>query len=180
MPSLEGNLTWAPLAEHLGDVAKPVADAAGRVPSARVATIDPHLADTAAFCDAYDVDPATSANCVVVTGKRGDDKTMAAVLVLATDKADINGVVRRHLGARKISFADQDEAEIASGMVRGGITPIGLPGDWRLIIDERVVERGPVLVGAGVRGAKIIVDAAELAAQPNAEVLDLALNKDAS
>lgn len=180
MPSLEGNLSWAPLAEHLADVAKPVADASPSVPSARVAVIDPHLADTAAFCDAYDVDPSASANCVVVTGRRGDETTTAAVVVLATDRADINGVVRRHIGARKVSFADQAEAEIESGMVRGGITPIGLPQGWRLIIDARVMERQAVLVGAGVRGAKIIVDTAHLAAQPQAEVLDLALPSDES
>ncbi|RYI23780.1 hypothetical protein EVU97_03635 [Dermacoccus sp. 147Ba] len=180
MPSLEGNLSWAPIAERLDDVAKPVADAVNTVPSARVAIIDPHLADTAAFCDAYDVDPAASANCVVVTGRRGETKTTAAVLVLATDKADINGVVRRHLGARKISFADQSETEVESGMVRGGITPVGLPSDWKLLIDERVVERGEVLVGGGVRGAKIIVDAAELAGLPQAEVLTLAMTEETS
>lgn len=180
MPSLEGNLTWAPLAEHLADVAKPVAEASPSVPSARVAVIDPHLADTAAFCDAYDVDPAASANCVVVTGRRGDATATAAVVVLATDKADINGVVRRHLGVRKISFTDQADAEVESGMVRGGITPIGLPGSWRLIVDSRVLQRDAVLIGAGVRGAKIIVDTAELAAQPQAEVLDLALTREDS
>lgn len=174
MPSLEGNLTWTPLSEQLDAVAKPVADVAFRVPSARVAVIDPHLADTTEFCDAYDVDPGVSANCVVVAGRRGETTTYAAVLVLATDKADINGVVRRHIGARKISFADQDATEAASGMVRGGITPIGLPADWKLLIDERVVAKGDVLIGGGVRGAKIIVDAADLAAQPGAEVLALA------
>lgn len=179
MASLEGDLTWEPLSDHLGDVARPVAEAAFRVPSARVARIDPHLADTAAFCAAHDVEVGASANCVVIAGRRGETTTYAAVLVLASDKADIIGVVRRHLGARKISFAEQKAVEAASGMVRGGITPIGLPVDWRLLIDSRVLARGEVLVGGGVRGAKIIVDAAELAAQPGAEVLDLALTSDA-
>lgn len=173
VPSLEGTLTWLPLAEHGSLVAKAVADAAQSVPSARVAAIDPYLADTAAFCDAYDVDPAASANCVVVAGRRGDETTIAAVVVLATDKADLNGVVRRHLGARKLSFADQEQAEIQSGMIRGGITPIGLPASWTVLVDSRVAERDEVLVGAGVRGAKIIVSTQELVAQPGVEVLDL-------
>lgn len=174
MASLEGTLTWLPLAEHGALVAKAVADAATVVPSARVATIDPYLADTAAFCEAYDVDPATSANCVVVSGRRGEETTTAAIVVLATDKADVNGVVRRHLGARKISFADQEDTEIQSGMIRGGITPIGLPSAWKVFVDTRVLERAEVLVGAGVRGAKIIVPTRELVAQPGVEVLDLA------
>lgn len=98
---------------------------------------------------------------------------MAAVMVLATDRADINNVVRRHLGARKISFADQTRAEELTGMRQGGITPIGLPDDWPVLVDERVASAGPVVIGAGVRGAKILVDGSVLAALPSATVLDL-------
>ncbi|HMQ67058.1 MAG TPA: hypothetical protein PJ992_12260, partial [Arachnia sp.] len=98
MPSAEGNLTWVPLIEATSLVAPPVAAAAGLVPEARVAEIDDTLADTAAFCEAYDVAPEASANCVVVFGRRGEDSVHAAVLVLATDKADVNKTVRKELG----------------------------------------------------------------------------------
>ena len=70
-----------------------------------VAPIDPDLADTAAFCAAYDVPPAASANCVVVTGKRAGEQRWAAAVVLATTRADVNGVVRRRMDVRKVSFA---------------------------------------------------------------------------
>ena len=173
MPSPEGNLTWLPLAEHLDLVAEPVAAAAEHAPGAKVAQIDATLADTAAFCEAYDVAPEASANCVVVQARRGELTTMAAVMVLATDRADVNNVVRRHLGARKISFADQARAEQLTGMRQGGITPIGLPGDWPVLVDERVAAAGPVVIGAGERGAKILVDGSVLAALPSAAVLDL-------
>jgi prolyl-tRNA editing enzyme YbaK/EbsC (Cys-tRNA(Pro) deacylase) len=175
MPSAEGNLTWVPLAEHLDLVAQPVAVAARLAPGARVARIDAGLADTAAFCDAYDVAPESSANCVVVQARRGEVTTMAAVMVLATDRADVNNVVRRHLGARKISFADQARAEELTGMQQGGITPVGLPADWPVLVDERVAAAGPVVIGAGVRGAKILVDGSVLAGLPAAVVLDLVM-----
>lgn len=175
MPSAEGNLTWTPLAEAHDLVAPPVAAAASTVPSARVAAIDPHLADTAAFCEEYDVAPESSANCVVVLGRRGGHETRAAVMVLATDRADINKVVRTELGVRKVSFADQAETETATGMTSGGITPVGLPDDWRILVDEAVAQAGPVVVGAGVRGAKILLNGADLAALPGARVLPLAL-----
>lgn len=174
MPTPEGTLDWYPLADRLDLVAAPVAAAAGLVPRARVAQIDPHLADTAAFCQAYDVDPAASANCVVVTARRGENVTHAAVMVLATHRADINGVVRRHLGARRISFADQQLAEADTGMVQGGITPVGLPQGWPVLLDEAVLAAGPVVIGAGVRGAKLLLDAADLLALPGAEALLLA------
>ena len=56
-----------------------------------VAPIDADLADTAAFCQAYDVPLEASANCVVLAGKREGQVRMAACLVLATTRADVNG-----------------------------------------------------------------------------------------
>ncbi|MFM6847759.1 MAG: YbaK/EbsC family protein [Terrabacter sp.] len=175
MPSAEGNLTWEPAEERTDLLAPPVAAALGHVPAVRVAAIDASLADTAAFCEAYDVAPEASANCVVVEARRGETTTLAAVMVLATHRADINRVVRRHLGARKISFADQVKAQELTGMQQGGITPVGLPADWPVLVDTSVAEAGPVVVGAGVRGAKLLLDGAALAALPGAEVVDLAI-----
>jgi len=175
MPSAEGNLTWLPLADRADLVAPPVAAAAHLVPGARVAEIDPHLADTATFCETYDVAPDASANCVVVAGRRGDEVTYAAVMILATDRADINKVVRKELGVRKVSFADQEDAETRTGMIQGGITPIGLPEDWLILVDEAVVAAGPVVIGGGLRGAKILVEGSALASLPGARALPLAL-----
>lgn len=155
-------------------MADATADAVASCPSAQVAPIDDTLADTAAFCAAYDVALGSSANCVVVAGRRGDRETYAAVMVLATHRADINGVVRRHLDVRKISFAPREEATGRTGMEFGGITPIGLPSDWPVLIDRAVLEAGPVVVGSGLRRSKILLDAADLAALPSAAVLDLA------
>lgn len=175
MPSAEGNLTWLPAAEHPDLVAPPVLDALRLVPDARVARIDASLADTAAFCAAYDVDPGASANCVVVEGRRGDVTTLAAVMVLATDRADINRIVRKHLGVRKISFADQTRAQERTGMQPGGITPVGLPADWPILVDEHVAAAGLVVIGAGIRGAKLLLDGADLAKLPGAEVIGLTI-----
>lgn len=116
MPSAEGNLDWKPLSEHPELVAAPVAAAAHLVPDAKVVEIDPTLADTAAFCEAYDVAMEASANCVLVYGRRGETTTYAAVMVLATDRADVNRVVRKELGQRKMSFADQAQAQELTGM----------------------------------------------------------------
>lgn len=175
MSSAEGTLAWKLLADHLDLVAPPVAAAAATAPEAKVAEIDPHLADTAAFCQTYDVDPAASANCVIVTGKRGDQITTAAVLVLATDRADINRTVRKHLDARKVTFADQSDTEAATGMTSGGITPLGLPPTWRLLIDDRVAATEAVVIGGGLRGSKILLAGSALAQLPGAEVLTLRL-----
>jgi len=175
MPSAEGTLDWQPLRDHLDLVAEPVAAAAHLAPDARVAAIDGTLADTAAFCEAYDVAPEASANCVIVFGRRGEQTTYAAVMVLATDRADVNRVVRKELGLRKLSFADQAQAQELTGMRQGGITPIGLPPEWPILVDEAVAAAGPVVIGGGVRDSKILLDGAALASLPGARTLPLAI-----
>lgn len=173
MPSARGTLSWSPAVERADLLAPPVVAAVGAVPSALVAPIDPTLADTAAFCAAYDVAPEASANCVVVAGRRGDVETYAAVMVLATDRADVNGTIRKHLGVRRISFAPMDEAVGRTGMEYGGITPVGLPDDWPVLVDERVVAAGDVVVGSGIRGSKLLLPAAALLTLPGAVSLAL-------
>jgi prolyl-tRNA editing enzyme YbaK/EbsC (Cys-tRNA(Pro) deacylase) len=168
-----GKLEWKPAVDVPELLAAPVRAAIGEIP-AYAAAIDPGLADTAAFCAEYDVPMAASANCVIVLGKRAGEATYAAVLVLATDRADVNGVIRKHLGVRKISFAAQDDAVASTGMEYGGITPIGLPADWPVLLDEAVAQAGPVVIGSGIRGSKLLLDGAELAKLPTATVLDLA------
>jgi prolyl-tRNA editing enzyme YbaK/EbsC (Cys-tRNA(Pro) deacylase) len=174
MPSARGTLAWSPAASRPDLLAPPVTAAVGRVPAAEVAPIDPAHADTAAFCRAYDVSPAASANCVVVAGRRGGTTTYAAVLVLATSRADVNGVVRRHLGVRKISFAPHEEAVGLTGMEFGGITPVGLPDGWPVLVDTAVVEADEVVVGSGLRRSKLLLPARDLLALPGAEALALA------
>jgi len=164
-----GKLTFVPANEAPELVAEPVRPHLQN--GLWVSEIDPELADTAAFCEHYDIGLEMSANCVVVAARRGERTWHAACLVLATTRADVNGVVRKHLGARKISFASMDSAVALTGMEYGGITPVGLPADWPILIDENVVEQERVIVGSGVRGSKLLVDSAVLASLPNAEVL---------
>jgi prolyl-tRNA editing enzyme YbaK/EbsC (Cys-tRNA(Pro) deacylase) len=137
-----------------------------------VAPIDPDLADTVAFCEAYGVSLAESANCVIVTGSRSGITKYAACIVLATTRADVNGVARRHLDVRKASFAPMDEAVSLTGMEYGGITPIGLPADWQILVDSRVVAIPHVIIGSGVRHSKIVIAGPALGALPGAVVLD--------
>ncbi len=168
-----GSLTWLPAAEHPDLLGAPVAAAlpalGGR---AWVAAIDEDLADTAAFTEAYEVPLVASANCVVVAARRAGQTTLAACLVPADTRADVNGLVRRHLGARKASFAPQDVAVAESGMAYGGITPVGLPEGWPLLVDAAVAAADLVVVGSGTRGSKLAVPGTVLAGLPGAEVLE--------
>ena len=167
-----GTLAAVPAAERPDLLAEPVAKAAVGLPGILVAEIDPALADTAAFCAAYSSPPEFSANCVVVSGKREGQVRFAACLVLATTRADVNGVVKRRLDVRKASFAPMDQAVELTGMEYGGITPLGLPADWPLLIAPEVAAAEAVVVGSGIRGSKLAVPGAVLAGLPGAEVVE--------
>ena len=168
-----GSLTWVPAAERPDLLGAPVAAALPLLSGpVFVSPIDDDLADTAAFTDAYGVPPEASANCVVVAARRAGQTTMAACVVLATTRADVNGLVRRHLGARKASFAPQDVAVAESGMAYGGITPVGLPSDWPVLVDPAVAAADWVVIGSGSRGSKLAVPGSALTALPAAVVLE--------
>jgi len=177
-------LAFAPALSRPDLLAAPVAAALrgllGDLPGAddiEVAEIDPALADTAAFCERYGVTPEESANCVVIAAKRGGETRYAACMVAATTRADVNGLVRRHLDARKASFAPVDAVTAATGMEYGGITPVGLPNDWPILVDVNVIDRERVIVGSGIRGSKLLLAAEVLASLPNAEVLDITMRR---
>ncbi|MBB4918706.1 YbaK/EbsC family protein [Streptosporangium saharense] len=168
-----GTLDWVPAEERLDLLAEPVARVVAGL-GAEVAEIDPGLADTAAFCERYGVGMDESANCVIVAAKRGGEVRYAACMVLATTRADVNGVVRRHLDARKISFAPQDDAVGLTGMEYGGITPLGLPEEWPVLVDEAVAAHPGVVIGSGVRRSKLAVPGSLLAGLKTAQVINLA------
>jgi prolyl-tRNA editing enzyme YbaK/EbsC (Cys-tRNA(Pro) deacylase) len=165
-----------PAGERRDLLAAPVAAAIDALPvdagQVLVAEIDPGAADTAEFCARYGVGLDESANCVVVAARRGGLTRLAACVVLATTRADVNGLVRKHLDARRASFAPMELAVAETGMEYGGITPVGLPPDWPLLVDAAVAKADRVIVGSGLRRSKLSLPGAVLAGLPGAEVLD--------
>lgn len=170
-----GRITTVPALDRPDLLAPPVATAltgwqhAGAV---GVVEIDPEVADTAAMAQAYEIGMDTGANCVVVAGKRDGDERVAACLVRADTRADVNTVVKKLLDVRKCSFLPMERATEESGMEYGGITPVGLPGAWRLLVDARVAEMPVAVIGSGVRRSKLLVPGALVAQLPGAEVIE--------
>ncbi|WP_307128182.1 YbaK/EbsC family protein [Streptomyces sp. B1I3] len=169
----------SPATDRLDLLTPPVAEAVaagwGGVPAEQIVYIDtdPAIADTAVFAEHYGRELLDeSANCVVVAGKRGGEVMLAACVVLSSSRVDVNGVVRKHLGARKASFASMDLAVGETGMEYGGITPVGLPAAWPLLLDPAVVDREWVLIGSGRRRGKLIVPGKALAALPAAVLVE--------
>jgi prolyl-tRNA editing enzyme YbaK/EbsC (Cys-tRNA(Pro) deacylase) len=180
LPTL-GDLVWAPALDHPELLAGPVLAAltawaetdprvAGQV---AVTEIDPDHAETATLNELHGLPPEASANCVLVAGKRGDDERVAACVVPASTFADVNRRVRKLLDVRKASFLPMDRAVADSDMEYGGITPVGLPEGYRVLVDSRFAEEGTsALMGSGVRRSKLLMPGPLLCAMPGVEVVE--------
>jgi prolyl-tRNA editing enzyme YbaK/EbsC (Cys-tRNA(Pro) deacylase) len=170
-----GTLSSVPAALRPDLLAEPTHDTlarAGLLEQVGVVEIDPSLSDTATTQKEFGLQPDTLANCVVVGGKREGAERLAACVVLADSRADINGIVKRLLDVRKASFLTVDRAVGLTGMEYGGITPIGLPAEWPVLIDRRVTEAGLVVIGSGVRRSKILLPGGLFERIPHAEIVD--------
>jgi prolyl-tRNA editing enzyme YbaK/EbsC (Cys-tRNA(Pro) deacylase) len=171
-----GSLAAVPALDRPDLLAAPVAAALlsldGLAGPVGVAEIDPDAADTAQFCERYGVSLAESANCVVISGKRDGATRYAACVILATTRADVNNTARRELDVRKASFAAMDVAVAETGMEYGGITPLGLPGGWPVLVDALVAETPAVVIGSGLRRSKLVLPGKLLASLPAAKVIE--------
>jgi prolyl-tRNA editing enzyme YbaK/EbsC (Cys-tRNA(Pro) deacylase) len=169
-----GTLESLPVRDHPELLAPPVAIALAHWPHSdeiAVVEIDPAYADTVAMSEHYDVPMTDGANCVVVMGKREGEERLAACVVRADTRADVNNLVKRTLDVRKCSFLPMDRAVSESGMEYGGITPVGLPEDWRVLVDDQCLSIEAAIIGSGVRRSKLLVPGPLLAELPRAEVL---------
>ena len=174
LPGFDG-LESLPVLDHLDLVPAPVADALrgwSRTPEVAVVAIDPDLADTAALTEAYGLPLEASANCVLISGSRAGEERIAACIVAADTRADVNNVARKLLDVRKASFLPMDRAVEESGMEYGGITPVGLPTGWRLFVDAALMGVPAAMIGSGVRRSKLVLPGEALAELPGAEVVE--------
>lgn len=137
----------------------------------RVMECDPELADTAAFCDHYGVAPEASANAIVMASRKPEGHH-AVCVVLATQRLDGNGTVRKRMGVRKVSFASADVTRDITGMAIGGVTIAGLPDNLPVWVDPAVTAVEEVVVGAGTRSAKLFIPGSQILDLPNVEVVE--------
>ena len=135
--------------------------------------VDDDASDTAAFSERYGFGLEDCANTIVLRFKKGGAEHFAAVVSLGSVRLDINGAVKAALGAQRLSFAKREDAVERSAMEFGGITAFGLPADWPVLVDEAVMTREQVVMGAGIRQAKLLLAPDVLRALPAVQVAPL-------
>lgn len=115
---------------------------------------DPNFADTAKFCEVYDIPMENSGNTIIVASKKAP-KTYCACVVTAVTRLDVNKKVRKLMGVRKVSFASAEETKELTGMLIGGVTPLDLPKELCIYVDSRIRDLDYVILGGGSRSKKV-------------------------
>jgi Cys-tRNA(Pro) deacylase len=72
--------------------------------------------------------------------------------------------LRAHLGVKRLSLPDAEEARGATGYERGAITPFGSREAWPVVADASIAGLGRVAIGGGGRGVNLHLDADDLLA----------------
>ena len=129
--------------------------------------IDPDYADTAQFCEKYGYPPEQSGNTILVVSKRGEKK-YSACIALAHTRLDVNHKVKALMDVKRLSFASAEETAELTGMMIGGVTPFGLPGDIPIYVDEAIEGLDYVILGSGSRSSKVRMAGSEFAKVPGA------------
>jgi Cys-tRNA(Pro) deacylase len=81
--------------------------------------------------------------------------------------------LRAHLGVKRLSLPDADEARAATGYERGAITPFGARSPWPVIADASVADKGIVAIGGGAHGVNVHIASGDLLKVTGAEVADV-------
>ena len=105
--------------------------------------------------------------------RRGDDDYVF-VLVPGGRRFDW-AKLRGHLGVRRLSLPDADEARRVTGYERGAITPFGAHRAWPVIVDATALAVPTVAIGGGARGTNLHLRPADLVRVTGATVADVSI-----
>lgn len=86
------------------------------------------------------------------TGK--EDYVM--VLVAGPDQVSWPAL-RKYLGQSRLTMATREEVLKVTGYETGAVSPFGLPGPLRILVDEAVLAPEEISIGSGERGTTIIL-----------------------
>lgn len=104
--------------------------------------------------------------------KRGENKKYVALLVPTGYRYNMSSTVRKHTNSRMVSVAPLEYVLEKTKMEYGSINPIGIPSEWMIFIDPKVMEVDRIVCGSGLQKSKISLPSKYLLKLENVEILD--------
>jgi Cys-tRNA(Pro)/Cys-tRNA(Cys) deacylase len=85
--------------------------------------------------------------------------------------------LRQHLGQSRLTMATEDEVLSVTGYRIGTVSPFGLSGPIKILIDPSVLDQEEISIGSGIRNTGILISTADLRrALKDAETVQLIEN----
>ena len=137
-----------------------------------VAEINPEYMDGIKLCEHYNIDLKNGVNCLVCECKRGQERKYVALLVPTGYRYNMSSTVRKHTNSRMVSVAPLEYVLEKTKMEYGSINPIGLPSEWKIFIDPKVMRVDRIVCGSGLQRSKISLPSKYLLKIENVEILD--------
>ena len=109
--------------------------------------------------------------------RRGEDDYLF-VIVPAGRRFDWPKL-RDHLGVRRMTLPDAEEARAVTGYERYTITPFGSSREWPVILDAAAMAHDTVAIGGGGFGVNLHLSPADLVAHFGAAVVDVSVDESA-
>lgn len=137
-----------------------------------VAEINPEFMDGVKLCEHYGIDIKTGVNCLICECKRAENKKYVALLVPTGYKYNMSSTVRKYTNSRIVSVAPLEYVLQKTDMQYGSINPLGLPEDWQIFIDPKIMKVERIVCGSGLQNSKLSFPSKYLLKLNNVEVLD--------
>lgn len=137
-----------------------------------VAGILPEEADGHILCEHYNIKEECGYNCLIVECKRNDIIKYYALMVPVGYRYNMGSVVRKYTNSRTVSVADLNYVLKETGMEYGSITPIGLPNEWKILVDSTILKQKQIVIGGGFVKSKISLPVNLFLKMPNVEIVD--------
>lgn len=137
-----------------------------------VAEIDPEYMDGIKLCEHYSIDIKIGANCLVCECKRGENINYVAILVPTGYRYNMSSTVRKYTNSRMVSVAPLEYVLEKTKMEYGSINPIGLPSEWKIFVDPKVLDVEKIICGSGLQKSKISLPSKYLLKLDNIEILE--------
>jgi Cys-tRNA(Pro) deacylase len=141
-------------------------EAAG-IPFRVIRTALPETAEESARLQAIPLDALL--RTIVV--RRGEDDYL--FVLIPAGRQFSWPALRAHVGVKRLSLPDAEEAHAVTGYVRYTITPFGSTRPWPVIVDAAAMSQPVVSVGGGIRGTNLHLTPEDLVAATAASVADL-------
>ncbi len=119
------------------------------------------------------IDPQQLFKTLIVEARSSSGSTLLVGIVPVSSSLDLKSFANA-VGAKKTMMADKQKAQLSSGYILGGVSPLAQKRPLKTIIDTSANKFDSIFVSAGKRGLDVELSSAGLAELTSASFADIA------